>query len=156
MMIKEVVMYLKSENIYQTLLNLVNVDKNKDKANSILEFIGFLFSYDDDDDINQIVSTIYQRTGPNDTFMSWAKTITERAKRFFIELFEKTDVTEFVDLTPQGWENLKCVLLDLNVELGNLKVLHSTKVTIKTETTETSPEGHTMGPVNNPQPSSSS
>lgn len=92
-------MYLRTENIYQTLLNLLNSDKNKDKSNIILEFIGFLFTYDDEDDINQIVRTIYQKTGPNDSFLTWAKSIDRRAKNFFIQLLSSKDAKQFVDLT---------------------------------------------------------
>lgn len=52
-----------------------------------------------------------------------------------------------MDLTPHGWNCLKNILLDINAEIGNLKVLHSTKTSVSISV-DTSIE--MIGPVQGP------
>jgi hypothetical protein len=93
--IADVVDYLKKESIYDVLLRLLNVVKTKEKIESILEFVQFLFERDRDD-ISQTVKAIYDILGPSDIFLLWAKHLTSRALSFFIEMYQNpTNMSKF-------------------------------------------------------------
>ncbi len=87
--------YLKSNNIYLTLLKLLSLVKTKEKIESILEFVQFLFEKDKED-ISQTVKAIYNILGPSDIFLLWAKSLTSRALSFFIEMYQNpTNMSQF-------------------------------------------------------------
>lgn len=91
----DVVNYLKNEHIYDIILRLLGQNKAKDKIESMLEFLQFLFERDNDD-ISETVKAIYDILGPSDVFLLWAKNITKRAIHFFINMYQNTeDMSKF-------------------------------------------------------------
>lgn len=90
----------------------------------------FLFEKDQDD-ISLIVKAIYDILGPSDIFLLWAKNLTSRALAFFIEMYQNpTNMAKFEKLSSQGFEAIKSVLLEINVSVGNIKVLKKRKVSM--------------------------
>lgn len=91
--IKEVIVYLKQENIYDIVIRLLGSAKIRDRIETTLEFLQFLFDYDADD-ISLIVKLAYNILGPSDVFLLWAKHLTYRALNFFIEMYQNTSNME--------------------------------------------------------------
>ena len=126
----DVIVYLKQEKIYETIVKLLAVAKAKEKSESILEFVQFLFEKDQDD-ISLTVKAIYDILGPSDIFLLWARSLTSRALAFFIEMYQNpTNMANFEKLSSQGFEAIKSVLLEINVSVGNIKVLRKRKVSM--------------------------
>jgi hypothetical protein len=128
--IADVVDFLKKEQIYDVLLRLLGCvkTKEKEKVESILEFIQFLFEKDKDD-ISLTVKAIYDLLGPTDVFLLWARALTNRATSFFVELYQHpTNMQRFDKLSAQALEAIKSILLDINVSVGNIRVLRKRKV----------------------------
>ena len=67
--------------------------KVRDRIETTLEFLQFLFDYDSDD-ISLILKLVYDILGPSDVFLLWAKHITYRALNFFIEMYQNTENME--------------------------------------------------------------
>lgn len=128
--VADVIVFLKQEKIYETIVKLLGVAKAKEKVESILEFVQFLFEKDQDD-ISLIVKAIYDILGPSDIFLLWAKNLASRALAFFIEMYQNpTNMANFEKLSSQGFEAIKSVLLEINVSVGNIKVLKKRKVSM--------------------------
>lgn len=126
--IADVVDFLKKEQIYEVLLRLLGCVKAKEKVESILEIIQFLFEKDKDD-ISVTVKAIYDILGPSDVFLLWARALTDRATSFFVELYQHpTNMQRFEKLSSQAFEAIKSILLDINVSVGNIKVLRKKKI----------------------------
>lgn len=140
--VADVVVFLKQERIYETLVKLLGVAKGKDKAESILEFVQFLFEKDQDD-VSLIVKAIYDILGPSDTFLLWAKNLASRALAFFIDMYQRpTNMASFEKLSAQGFEAIKSLLLEINVSVGNIRLLRKRKAALPVH------GPHLPGPVN--------
>ncbi len=82
----------------------------------------------DKDDISETVKAIYDILGPSDIFLLWAKSITSRALPFFIQMYQNpTNMSKFEKMSSQGFESIKTVLLDINVSVGNIRVVKKRK-----------------------------
>lgn len=67
-------------------MRLLAAAKNKERIETTLEFLQFLFDYDSDD-ISSIVKMAYEILGPSDVFLLWAKNLAYRALNFFIGMY---------------------------------------------------------------------
>lgn len=108
-------------------------------------------------DISDIVKAIYELLGPSDIFLLWAKNLTARALSFFIEMYQNpTNMSKFEKLSTQGFESIKSVLLDINVSVGNIKILKKRKIVYQVHgpllpnasTVSTSTEDYSIKPDN--------
>ena len=79
--IYDAVAFLKTKNIYQTLLSIIEKTKSENTVKETLKLFSFLFEYDFDD-INHILKPIYQKLGPSDQFLEWVYKINKRARSF--------------------------------------------------------------------------
>lgn len=77
------------------------------------------------------MQAIYEQLGPTDVFLLWAKSLTSRATAFFVSLFQNpTNMQKFDKISLQAMEALKRILLDINVSVGNIRVLRRRKVVL--------------------------
>lgn len=68
--------------------------------------------------------------GPTDDFFEWAQHIVEKAGVFFIELLENCeDMGKFEQLSIKGFEALKQIIFNANVNLKNIKIVKKFKAT---------------------------
>ena len=105
--------------------------KSKEKTESILEFLDFLFNHDSSD-ISLIVKLTYDILGPSETFLIWAKNLTYRAINFFIDMYQNPqNMQKFEKINSSGIESIKTILLDINVYKGNIKILKKKKQTVQ-------------------------
>jgi hypothetical protein len=124
----DVIEFLKKEQIYEVLLRLLAAAKAKERVESILEFVQFLFERDRDD-ISVTVQAIYDLLGPSEVFLLWARSLTARATAFFVELYQHpANMQKFEKISPQALEAIKSILLDINVSVGNIRVLRKRKL----------------------------
>ena len=131
--IKEVITYLKNENIYDNVLRLLAAVKTREKTESILEFLDFLFSHDASD-ISLIVKLTYDILGPTEVFLIWAKNLTYRAINFFIDMYQNPqNMQKFEKTTTLGIDSIKTILLDINFYKGNIKILKKRKAQVQVQ-----------------------
>ena len=152
--IYDAVNYLKTKNIYQTLLQILENTKKESLIREVLNFMGFLFEHDFDD-INDILRLTYKRLGPSDRFFEWVYKILKRVRTFIDELFSSTsDFSAFENLTMTGFEAIRDMILDINEEEKNIKIMKtyeysSQSASDKPETKDQSTA--TPGPVQVPE-----
>ena len=93
--------------------------------------------------------------GPTDAFLDWSQHVTGKAEQFFIEFFNNLEeISKFEQLSSKGFEALKTIIYDVNISMGNLKLIKRTKnIAIQSDNTSSNKNTgstQTQGPVYGP------
>lgn len=68
--------------------------------------------------------------GPTDEFFEWAQHIVDKAQIFFVEFLDNVeDMGKFEQLSIKGFDALKKIIFDVNVNLKNIKIVKKVKST---------------------------
>lgn len=92
--------------------------------------------------------------GPVDIFFDWAQHITSKAHEFFVWFFNNLEaISKFEQLSISGFDALKVILFDVNIQEGNLKLIKKAKaIGVQSDgTSNSSTAGSTQkGPIYGP------